>query len=84
VAPPDPLYRAPELLDEALAQAERAKEELRELAHGILPVALTRGGLRGGVVSPVDTSTTPRAQTSIGLTQESSGWLLIRETCSRS
>jgi len=33
---------------------------------------------------PVDTSTTPRAQTSIGFTHESSRWLLIRETCSRS
>src|SRR4051812_6335007 len=28
-------------------------------------------------------STTPRAHTSIGFTHESSGWLLIRETCSR-
>jgi GAF domain-containing protein len=37
------------LLDEALEQAERGNEELRELAHGILPAALTRGGLRAGV-----------------------------------
>jgi signal transduction histidine kinase len=44
---------AADLLDEALAEAERAKEELRELAHGILPGALTRGGLRGGVASLV-------------------------------
>ena len=44
---------AAELLDEALAQAERAKDELRELAHGILPGALTRGGLRGGVAALV-------------------------------
>jgi signal transduction histidine kinase len=42
---------ASELLDEALAQATRATDELRELAHGILPGALTRGGLRGGVAS---------------------------------
>jgi signal transduction histidine kinase len=44
---------AAELLNDALAQAEQAKEELRELAHGILPGALTRGGLRGGVASLV-------------------------------
>jgi signal transduction histidine kinase len=37
------------LLGEALEQAERGNEELRELAHGILPAALTRGGLRAGV-----------------------------------
>jgi signal transduction histidine kinase len=30
-------------------QAERANVELRELAHGILPAVLTRGGLRAGV-----------------------------------
>jgi signal transduction histidine kinase len=37
------------LVIEALAQAKRANDELRELAHGILPPALSRGGLRGGV-----------------------------------
>ena len=37
------------LVTEALDQAERATAELRELAHGILPAALTRGGLRAGV-----------------------------------
>ncbi|HEX4733082.1 MAG TPA: GAF domain-containing protein [Thermoleophilaceae bacterium] len=37
------------LLDEALAHAEGATRELRELAHGILPSALSRGGLRAGV-----------------------------------
>ena len=36
-------------LTEALDHAERATDELRELAHGILPAALTRGGLRAGV-----------------------------------
>ncbi|MDX6702748.1 MAG: hypothetical protein QOF26_2974 [Baekduia sp.] len=41
--------RAPELVAEALDQAERANVELRELAHGILPAVLTRGGLRAGV-----------------------------------
>ncbi len=40
---------APALVTEALDQAEQATTELRELAHGILPGALTRGGLRAGV-----------------------------------
>jgi PAS domain S-box-containing protein len=40
---------APALVTEALDQAERATVELRELAHGILPDVLTRGGLRAGV-----------------------------------
>jgi signal transduction histidine kinase len=40
---------ARELVDEALAHARTANYELRELAHGILPAALTRGGLRGGI-----------------------------------
>jgi PAS domain S-box-containing protein len=39
----------PELVTEALEHAERANTELRELAHGILPAVLTRGGLRAGV-----------------------------------
>ena len=34
---------------EALSAAERATAEVRELAHGILPSVLTRGGLRAGV-----------------------------------
>jgi PAS domain S-box-containing protein len=37
------------LLSEALEQVERGNEELRELAHGILPAVLTHGGLRAGV-----------------------------------
>jgi signal transduction histidine kinase len=40
---------APALVTEALDQAEQATTELRELAHGILPGALTHGGLRSGV-----------------------------------
>src|SRR3954468_20963176 len=42
---------SPELIEEALAQAERAMSELRALVHGIMPAALTRGGLRSGVES---------------------------------
>jgi signal transduction histidine kinase len=40
---------AVELVDEALEHGQRAAAELRDLAHGILPAALSRGGLRGGV-----------------------------------
>jgi signal transduction histidine kinase len=39
----------PALVTDALHQAELATTELRELAHGILPSALTHGGLRAGV-----------------------------------
>jgi PAS domain S-box-containing protein len=38
-----------ELVAEALDHAEHATAELRELAHGILPTVLTRGGLHAGV-----------------------------------
>jgi signal transduction histidine kinase len=40
---------APALLTEALDHAEQATDELRELAHGILPGVLTHGGLHAGV-----------------------------------
>jgi signal transduction histidine kinase len=36
-------------VQEALASAQQATDELRELAHGILPSILTDGGLRAGV-----------------------------------
>jgi signal transduction histidine kinase len=42
-----------ELVTEALGHAEQATSELRELAHGILPATLARGGLRAGVDSLV-------------------------------
>jgi signal transduction histidine kinase len=46
--------QAESLLGEALEQAEQGHRELRELAHGILPAALTRGGgLQAGVASVV-------------------------------
>jgi PAS domain S-box-containing protein len=41
--------KAESLVDEALGEAEQGNAELRELAHGILPAVLTRGGLRAGV-----------------------------------
>jgi signal transduction histidine kinase len=40
---------AVELVDEALAHAESATTELRDVAHGILPGALSTGGLRAAV-----------------------------------
>jgi GAF domain-containing protein len=45
--------RAEALVAEALDHAERGNAELRELAHGILPAVLTRGGLRAGLDSLV-------------------------------
>jgi signal transduction histidine kinase len=41
--------KAESLVGEALQHAQQGNAELRELAHGILPAALTRGGLRAGV-----------------------------------
>jgi GAF domain-containing protein len=40
---------AASLVEEALTQAEAGNAELRELAHGILPSVLARGGLRAGI-----------------------------------
>jgi signal transduction histidine kinase len=39
------------LVDEPLQHAQTANDELRELAHGILPSVLTSYGLSGGVSS---------------------------------
>ena len=41
--------KAPSLVSEALEHARQGNTELRELAHGILPSALTRGGLQAGI-----------------------------------
>ena len=62
---------ARELVEEALTNAERANAELRDVVRGILPAALTRGGLRTGLESlvadlavPVDLRVTaPRLST---------------------
>jgi signal transduction histidine kinase len=64
------------LVDEALVNAERASNELRDVVRGILPAALTRGGLRTGLESlltdlvlPVDlTVTAPRCSAHTELT----------------
>jgi signal transduction histidine kinase len=50
---------AGELVTEALRHAEAANSELRELAHGILPAALTRGGLRAGIEALVSRVSLP-------------------------
>jgi len=70
-------------LGEALEYAEQANEELRRLAHGILPGALSRGGLEPAVESlvsrlplPVDvTVTTERLPQDI----EASAYFVIAE-----
>jgi signal transduction histidine kinase len=45
---------AMELVAEALEAAEQANSELRELAHGLLPSILSRGGLSAGVEALVE------------------------------
>jgi signal transduction histidine kinase len=45
--------RAVELFDDAIAHAENASRELHELSQGILPAALSRGGLRDALDSLV-------------------------------
>jgi PAS domain S-box-containing protein len=49
----DTVGDAKSLVGEALEQAEQGHVELRELAHGILPSVLTRGGLDAGVEAVV-------------------------------
>jgi signal transduction histidine kinase len=75
--PPD------DLVEEALLNAERASNELRDIVRGILPAALTRGGLRLGLESlvsdlalPVDLSVTaPRCSTDA----EQTAYLIVAE-----
>jgi signal transduction histidine kinase/putative methionine-R-sulfoxide reductase with GAF domain len=43
-----------ELVEEALRNAERANRDLRDVVRGILPAALTRGGLAAGLESLVE------------------------------
>jgi signal transduction histidine kinase len=50
---------AGQLVTEALRHAEQANSELRELAHGILPAALTRGGLEAGIEALVSRISLP-------------------------
>jgi GAF domain-containing protein len=50
---------ASDLVAEALRHAQQAHADLRELAHGILPEALTRGGLQEGVEALVSRVSLP-------------------------
>jgi signal transduction histidine kinase len=52
-------HTAAPLIGEALEQAQIATNELRELAHGILPAVLARGGLRLGIESIVSRMSIP-------------------------
>ncbi len=47
------------LVGEALAHAERATTELRDVVHGILPASVTRGGLRAGLETLIADQTVP-------------------------
>jgi signal transduction histidine kinase len=47
------------LVAEGLEHANRANAELRELAHGLHPSVLARGGLRAGVAALVSRTTVP-------------------------
>jgi signal transduction histidine kinase len=57
----DQVPAAAALLEEALANAEEATNELRELAHGILPAGLIRGGLRAGLTALASRAAVPVA-----------------------
>ena len=74
---------AAELIDEALAHTERANRELRDLVRGIMPAALTGGGLRTGIESltddmplPIDLRVTvPR----LGTQTETTAYFIVAE-----
>jgi signal transduction histidine kinase len=75
--------RAELLLAETLEHAEQGNAELRELAHGILPAVLTRGGLRGGIEAvvsrlhlPVDVDVT---STRLAPEIEASAYFIVAE-----
>jgi signal transduction histidine kinase len=75
--------QAGSLLAEAVDHAERGNAELRELAHGILPAVLTRGGLRAGVNSlasrlalPIDVNVT---STRLPVEIEASAYFIVAE-----
>lgn len=75
--------RVRSLLAEALDHAEQGNGDLRELAHGILPSVLARGGLRAGIDSiasrldlPVDVDVT---STRLPPESEASGYFIVAE-----
>jgi signal transduction histidine kinase len=70
-------------VDEALSNAERANSDLRDVVHGILPEALTRGGLNMGVESLVAGFSLPiRLRTSVPrlpLDLETTAYFIVAE-----
>jgi signal transduction histidine kinase len=74
---------APALLSEALDHAQRANTSLRELAHGILPAALTQGGLRAAVDALASRSPVPvEIAVSVGrlpATVEATAYFIVAE-----
>jgi signal transduction histidine kinase len=74
---------ATELVAEALRHAEQANAELRELVHGILPVALTTDGLGGGLDALVSRIPLPvTAHVSVGrlpATVEATAYFIVSE-----
>jgi GAF domain-containing protein len=79
----DDSAQAASLIAEAVANAEQGNAELRELAHGILPAVLTRGGLRAGVDSLVSRLELPVhadvAGTRLPLEVEASAYFIVAE-----
>jgi signal transduction histidine kinase len=78
--------RAADLVDESLRHVQRATSELSELVRGIMPAALTRGGLRvglesliGGLGLPVDLRIElPRLPTDV----ETTAYFIVAEALS--
>ncbi len=75
--------RVRSLLAEALGHAEQGNTDLRELAHGILPSVLARGGLRAGVASVVSRLDLP-VEVDVTSTRmppeiEASGYFIVAE-----
>ena len=72
-----------QLLAEALAQAERATEELRELSHGVTPGVLSRGGLLAGIEALASRTPVPvdiRVSTDrLPATIEATGYFVVAE-----
>jgi signal transduction histidine kinase len=75
--------RALELVGDALDHAQAATNELRELAHGILPSALVHGGLRHGVDAIASRMPVPVAMelpaTRLGANVEATAYFVVAE-----
>jgi GAF domain-containing protein len=71
------------LLAEALDQAERATQELRELSHGVLPAVLARGGLRAGIEALASRASVPVdirvSAARLPATVEATGYFVVSE-----